>query len=324
MKVHTRSFLALLAVLGLLLVTTSRAAEAPRVVVTIKPVHSLVAGVMAGVGVPDLLIQGSASPHTFTLHPSGARMLAQADLIVRVGADFETFLTRPLANLAKDAELLSLDQAPGITLLAAREGGVWEAHQHSAEVNSGHDHAETNLHLWLDPQNARAIVAAVAEKLAALDPLRAARYRSNAKNLDQRLVDLDARLREDLRPVAGLPYVVFHDAYPYLEHRYGLTPLGSITVSPDRPPGARRLTEIRDKIIQTGARCVFTEPQFEPKLAILLTEGTGARSGILDPEGAALTPGPDAYFQLLENLAGGLRGCLLGTAQGKPVGKHHR
>jgi len=287
---------------------------APRVLVTIKPIHSLVAGVMAGVGEPDLLIKGGGSPHDYSLRPSDAKLLGRADLVVRVGEDFETFLNRSLASLAGKARVVSLDGLKGITLLPAREGGVWEGHPHhdagAEEVHAEPEHAEVNLHLWLDPQNGRAIVAGLVKALSELDPANGERYRQNGATLDRRLVELDGRLAQQLQAVADRPFVVFHDAYPYLEKRYNLRAVGSITVSPGRAVGARRLSEIRAKIKATNARCVFSEPQFEPKLAVMLTEGTGAATGVLDPEGAGLAPGPEAYFQLLEGLGRSLRGCL--------------
>lgn len=298
----------------LLLIWATPAMAAPRVVVTIKPIHSLVAGVMAGVGEPELLIRGGGSPHDYSLRPSDAKLLGRADLVVRVGADFETFLNKSLTSLAGQARVVSLDGLEGITLLPVRAGGVWEGHSHpGAGAEEGHaepGHAEVNLHLWLDPQNGRAIVAGLVKVLAELDPANGERYHQNGATLDRRLGELDGRLAQQLHAVADRPFVVFHDAYPYLEKRYNLRAVGAITVSPGRAVGARRLSEIRAKIKATKARCVFSEPQFEPKLAVMLTEGTGASTGVLDPEGAGLTPGPEAYFQLLEGLGESLRRCL--------------
>jgi zinc transport system substrate-binding protein len=306
----------LLPLLFALPAAAARADAVPQVVVTIKPLHSLVAAVMAGVAEPGLLISGAGSPHSYSLRPSDARLLAHADLVIRIDADFETFLNRPLASLAKTARILSVSTLPGVELLPARKGGVWEA-DHHAEEAAGQDHAEMNLHLWLDPHNARAIVKGTVTVLAAMDPRHAAAYRRNGADLEARLERLDRQLAGQLQPLAGVPYIVFHDAYPYLEHRYGLSPVGAISVSPDRPPGARRLTEIRDRIEQSKARCVFSEPQFEPKLATLLSAGTGARSSVLDPLGADLPPGPEAYFTLLHDLADNLSRCLARPAPGR-------
>ena len=104
--------------------------------------------------------------------------------------------------------------------------------------------------------------------------------------------------------------MVFHDAYQYLEQRYGLTPVGSVTISPDIAPSAKRLTELRRKISGLKATCVFAEPQFEPKLVDTVVEGTNARKGTLDPEGGAIPAGPDLYFTLMRAIATNLKACL--------------
>lgn len=299
-------------------------AAAPAVVVSVKPVHSLVAGVMEGVGEPALLVRGGASPHAYALRPSDARLLAGADLVVWVGPQLEQFLERPLKTLGKDAAVLTLADAAGMNLLATRAGGAWEGHHHGDEEHGDHEaghegeadahdaeHGEAiDAHLWLDPENARAIVRAVAARLSRLDPDHRDAYAANAATLDARLVSLEEGLARELAPVSSVPFLVFHDAYHYFEHRFGLNGVGSVTVSPEAPPSARRVAEIRDRVRETGARCVFAEPQFTPALVNVVVEGTGARTGVLDPVGATLPEGPELYFSLLQGLGQSLTACL--------------
>ena len=182
-------------------------------------------------------------------------------------------------------------------------------------ADQGHAHDEApgyaDMHIWLDPTNARAIVQAAAVALCQVDPGRADLYRSNAERAVARLQVLDDDLRQTLSTLAGRPYVVFHDAYQYLERRYRLSPIGSITVNPDRQPSAQRIAAIREKITEGGAVCVFSEPQFQPKLVRTLTEGTKARIGVLDADGGVdVPPGPDAYPTIMRNLSDALRACL--------------
>lgn len=286
-------------------------AEAPKVVVSIKPIHSLVASVMHGVGEPVLLVRGGASPHSYTMKPSDAKALSAADLVVWVGPELEGFLEKPLQANAPKATRLTLMNLKGLTLLQARKGGAWEAHDHGHEQH-GHadEHEELNSHIWLDPANARAIVTATADALAAKDPADAEAYRTNADRTLQALDALDAELKATLAPVKDKPFVVFHDAYQYFEARYDLSAVGSITVSPDRRPSAKRLSAIRAKIAGLNAACVFSEPQFEPTLVRTVVEGTKAKTGVLDPEGADLPEGEALYPTLMRNLAASLRGCL--------------
>nr|WP_295837034.1 zinc ABC transporter substrate-binding protein ZnuA [uncultured Azospirillum sp.] len=297
-------------------------AEAPKVVVTIKPIHSLVASVMHGVGEPTLLVRGGASPHSYTMKPSDAKALSAADLVVWVGPELEGFLEKPLQANAPKATRLTLMDLKNLTLLQAREGGAWEPHDHGHEHHDhkdhahkghnheDHDHEELNSHIWLDPANARAIVTATADALAAKDPADAEAYRTNADRTLQALDALDAELKATLAPVKDKPFVVFHDAYQYFEARYDLSAVGSITVSPDRRPSAKRLSAIRAKIAGLNAACVFSEPQFEPTLVRTVVEGTKAKTGVLDPEGADLPEGETLYPTLMRNLAASLRGCL--------------
>jgi zinc transport system substrate-binding protein len=281
-------------------------AAVPKVVASIKPIHSLVAGVMEGVAEPDLIVTGGASPHTYTLKPSDAKRLERADLVFWIGPILDGFLAKPLAALGRPGVAVELDRAPGVTLLPARAGGAWEAD----EDHAAHSALEQDGHLWLDPDNAKAIVRLAAARLSALDRANAARYAENAAALERRLDALDATLQQRLAPLAGRRFVVFHDAYQYFERRYGLAAIGSITVSPENPPSAGRVQAIRDKVRTLGARCVFREPQFEPRLVDVVIAGTPARTGVLDPEGALLPRGPGLYFALLNGLADNLVRCL--------------
>ena len=315
---------------GFLLVLTlfsaAEAATAPKVVVTIKPIHALVSQIMSGAGTPTLLVQGAASPHTFALKPSTALAINEADVFIRVSDALEPFTRKISTSLPASVAVLTLAEAPGVVLLEQRKGGTFEAHRHEAHLldhehavdsDEHEEHADHDEdtggkdgHIWLDPQNAKAIVAVVAKTLAARYPEYAARFSANATALEQRLDALNGELASTLAGARGKPFIVFHDATQYFENRFGLSASGSITVSPDVPPSAKRLTEVRRKISSLHAVCVFTEPSFQPNLVAAVTEGTDARAGTLDAEGQMLTPGPELYFELMRGLAHNLASCL--------------
>lgn len=292
---------------------TSTAMAAPNVVASIKPVHSLVTAVMAGVGEPTLIVKGSASPHTYALRPSDAGALESADIVFWTGHGMELFLGDALETLAADATVVELADAPGIELLAVREGGAFEAHDDGDEgqdAHEEHEHGEGDMHFWLDPQNAKLMVTQIAATLAAADPDNAGAYEANAEAERVKLDHLEADLAAMLEPVADKPFVVFHDAYQYFESRFGLTLAGSVTVTPDATPGAARIDELKAKVAELGATCVFAEPNFEPTIISAIIEGTQAKSGVLDPEGGALDAGVELYPQLLLGLATSLVDCL--------------
>ncbi|RYE53142.1 MAG: zinc ABC transporter substrate-binding protein, partial [Hyphomicrobiales bacterium] len=299
------------------LLLTGTALAAPSVVASTKPVHSLVSAVMAGVGEPVLLVKGAASPHTYSLRPSDASALESADIVFWTGHGMELFLGDALETLSTEALTVELADTDGIELLPMREGGAFEAHSHGDEDHGHeeHDHAheheeEGDMHFWLDPEYAELMVGNIAEVLSKADPENAATYQANAETEIAALGALETEIAATLAPVKDKPFIVFHDAYQYFESRFGLEVAGTVTVSPETMPGAARVDQLRTKVGELGATCVFAEPNFEPAIVSTIVEGTEAKAGVLDPEGSALTEGPGLYGDLLRSIAAGLVDCL--------------
>lgn len=289
---------------------SSAQAGTPQVVVSIKPLHSLAAAVMADVGEPTLLLSGGESVHSYSMRPSDARAVRGADLVVYVSPQLEAFLEPSLEARNDQSGNLAAAQLEGIRLLDARRADDWHEGEEAA-AGHGHSHKhKRDYHLWLDPHNARVIARAMAERLAELDAANAEQYRRNARELEQRLRSLDEELERRVEQVRDRPYVVFHDAYQYFERSYGLESAGVVTLTPEQRPGGRHLLELRNQISELGVACVFVEPQFKPAIVRSLTRGLDVSIGELDPIGADLDPGPEAYFELLEGLADGLVDCL--------------
>jgi len=332
---------------------TLMADESPKVVVSIKPLHSLVSAVMEGVATPTLLVK-KGSPHAYTLRPSEARALASADLVIWIGHEMESFLEKPLETVAENSKQLELAEVLESSLLKTRSGIEWDEHEHEHEHHEGHDedheehathedhdedheghvehethedheatdeehegheehadheehhHGVNDMHLWLDPKIAQKVVAETTKMLIDIDPAHTAQYQANSAKVTTKLVALDASLKQKLAPVKETPYLAFHSAYQYFEAAYDLNAVGSVTIDPDRKPGAKGISEIRERVKKTGARAVFSEPQFESSLVETIIEGTGATTGVLDPLGSDLEQGSDAYFILLNNLADNL------------------
>ena len=326
MSSWTRSGLAAAALAGGAFAGASAASADIRVVASIKPVHSLVSAVMAGVGEPRLLMRGRASPHTFTLRPSDAAALADADVVFLIDGTMETSLARSVEALAGKARVVALANAKGLVRLPLREGGAFEAdphHDHDEDHAKGrpHTHGDRDhdddhargafdMHVWLDPANGRTMARAIAHALSQADPANAASYEANARMLLPRLDALAKRVSAELAPVRGTPFVVFHDGYRYFEDRFGLNAVGSVVVSPERSPGAKRLRRLRAKMRELDVACVFAEPQFNMRIVDVVLEGSKIRSGIVDPLGADIEDGPELYFTLLRNMAAAFKGCL--------------
>lgn len=316
---------------------------APAVVASLKPLHSLVAGVMEGVGTPELIVRGAASEHGYALRPSDAARIEAADVVFWIGEEMETYLTGVIDTLASDAVVVGMMDIYGLTLLGLREGGLFEphvheegghdheGHDHHDHDHEGHDHEEhdheghdhdgpahahahehVDAHIWLDPYNARLMVTAIVDTLATVDPENAEAYDANGRALAARIGELQTELEATLDGLEDKPFFVFHDAYHYFEARFGIEAAGAFTINPEITPGAARLEEIRGVVEASEAACLFVEPQFRPGLVETVAEGTSARTGTLDPLGADIEDGPELYFTLMSNLATSLRDCLAG------------
>tara|TARA_A100000164_G_scaffold276028_1_gene248022 strand:- start:3723 stop:4706 length:984 start_codon:yes stop_codon:yes gene_type:complete len=301
----------------------------PKVVTSIKPLHSLVSYVMNGVGRPDLLVDGSSSPHTFQLKPSHATMLQEADIVFWIGEDLESFLETPLDSIAANAKRVTLMESDKIDLLKFREKNVFDEHEghddhddhdehddhddhdehdeHEGHDEHAHHHGEFDIHFWLDPEIAKTIVNITANELSEIDPVNKSTYESNAQDaindLDRLIDNTSAKINSDAS------YVVFHDAYQYFEQRFGIEVVGALTVNPEVLPGAKQLAEIREVIEHEKVNCLFSEPQFNPSIAETIAGDTGVKSAVLDPLGAELDPGKDLYFDLISDMAISFEDC---------------
>ena len=315
-----RSLTRLLPLLLPLLLSATPAHAAPNVAVSVLPVHSLVAALMRGVGDVELVLQGGQSPHGAQLKPSQVRLLGEADLIVWVGPGFERALEKTIAGRSSEARVVTLMLSDEIHLLRGHHADHADPTDHNKHTDhddhadhnnhTNHDTWTTDPHIWLSVANAQAIARIVVRELIVLDAANRAHYESNLHDLLSRLQRFRQTLHERLHEVADARYVVFHDAYRYFETEFNLRPAASVTLSPERPPGAKRIREIKRLITAHDVRCVFSEPQFQPGLVHTLVADTGAEAGTLDPLGADLQAGPDAWFQLLTGIADSLTGCL--------------
>jgi len=334
----------ILSILSFLTLFTSANAEI-KVVVSIKPIHSLASYLMEGVGTPNLIVDGYASPHGFAMKPSHAKMLQEADLIFWVGEGLENFLEKPLKSIAKKAEKIELLEIKGLKKLKFREKNIFDEHDdhghkedkhddhghdddghkedghddhdhdkdghkeddHDDHGHEGHAHGEYDPHIWLDPINAKVILNEMVEHLIENDEKNASIYKSN---LDKALKDID-KLISDVKSELNkeISFIVFHDAYQYFEERFNVSVLGAFTVNTDIMPGAEQLSEIREIIEHDKVSCIFSEPQFNPDIINTVAKDMKIKTGVLDPLGATLNPGKDLYFDLIRNISSSFKGC---------------
>ena len=286
-----------------------------KVVTTIKPIHSLVSGVMDGVSNPTLIIESSNNPHNFSLKPSHAKMLEEADIVFWIGEDLESFMEKPLSSLAKDAVTISFMDLPSIKKLKFREKNIFDGHddhdghedEHEGHDDHGHHHGEFDAHIWLDPSNAIEMVLEISHELSEIDPDNAAKYEQNADKMVASLKNLISEVDSTISKDAS--FVVFHDAYQYFENRFGVSSAGALTLNPDVLPGAKQIDAIQDLIQDDNIKCIFSEPQYNPKIIETLAADMNISTGVMDPLGAFIDQGPEMYNQLILNIANSLKDC---------------
>jgi len=296
-------------------------ADRPRVAVDIAPIHSLVAQVMEGIGMPDLIIQPGATPHEYSLRPSEAAALQSADLVFWIGPDLTPWLEEAIETLAPAADLTTLMDIDGTVQLEFREDAVFEAHDHSDHADEDDhddhddhadhgDHAGHDPHAWLSPKNAMTWLEVIAGRLSAVDPVNSDAYVANAASGRAVIEALMDEVDATLDPVRGRAFIVFHDAYQYFETDFDVSASGAISISDASDPSPARIAEIRGQIAEQGVDCVLAEPQFNPGLVATVLRGSDAQMGIVDPLGADLELGAELYPQLIRNLSNALAECL--------------
>ena len=288
-------------------------ADAKDIVVTIKPLHSLVTGVVGNTARTHLIVDGNQSPHGFKFKPSQIKLLNNAAVVFYIGDTFETFMEKAFNVIPSNVVKVPVVEKARLKLLPYREGGAWEEDKHEGHDHGHeghHDEGGGDMHVWLDPDNAIKMIKAITRQLSRVYPENRDTYKANARSYVQKITALDSELSAALSNSKESPFIVFHDAYQYFEKHYGLNGVGSITFDPHDFPSPKRLKEIRSKLNETSAACVFSEPQFSDRLVRTVIKGTSARTALIDPLGSSIEDGPDLYFTLLKNMADTFKSCF--------------
>jgi zinc transport system substrate-binding protein len=301
-----------------------------KVVTTIKPLHSLISRIMETRGEPQLIIEGTNNPHTFVFKPSHAKMIEEADIVFWIGEDLEAFMEKPLNSLAKDTKKIAFMDSESIEKIEFREKNIFDDHDGHEDEHEGHEdddvhedeheghdddhkdahahaHGEFDPHIWLDPENAKEMVKIIRDELIKIDPEGQRQYSVNTAGATLELDNLINSVEKELSK--DISYIVFHDAYQYFENRFGVIPAGALTLNPDVLPGAKQIADIQDVINDKGIKCIFSEPQYNPKIIETLGNDMNVSTGVIDPLGAFIDAGPTMYVELINGIANSIKEC---------------
>lgn len=295
--ISLRRGLALIALTLVVVLSVAMPAQAKlQVVASIKPLALIAQEVAGDQADVTTLLPITASPHDYPLKMSDHKRLRGADLVVWVGPELESFLARPLANIAGD-KLLTSYQLPDLNWPIAEEND----HNHSS-----HGHANKDPHIWLDPRNAAVIAQAIATRLSQQQPEAAAKFRANAQHFIASVQGVDQQIAQQLESVKTVGFAVYHEGYAHFVGRYGLHQVAYVTYTPERRPGAKHLKELREVLAQEG-ECLFMEPHYKAQGMEEMAATLHLRIGLLDSIGDQQV---SSYQQLLQQLSQSFLACL--------------
>ena len=277
-----------------------------KVVTIIKPIHSLVAGVMDGLGSPSLIVDGSNSPHNFSLKPSHAKMIEDAEIIFWVGEDLETFMIKPLESIANNATKVSFMDLDSIIKLKFKEENILEVEGYDDDHDK-HADGEFDAHIWLDPKNAIEIVNEIAKTLSLKDPNKKNVYYSNAEKLNHSLNELIEKINLSINKDAR--FIVFHDAYQYFEKRFDVSSAGALILNEEALPSAKKVSEIHKIIKKQNINCIISEPQFNPNIIKSIAQDSSILTRSFDPLGSSFDTNKNLYFEMILSLSNSLKDC---------------
>ena len=274
-------------------VTAGAEGDAPKVMVSTKPIHSLVAALMEGVAEPSL-IPKKDSPYAHTLDIDQKDALASADLVVWVGPELEPALGAFFEAQGKKVRGLQLLTVDSLKVLPARNGGD-----------------KRDPFIWLDTRNMLILLDELSALLATLDPVRTHRYESNRLQVLKSLSQLDRELEYGYKQVSSIPVFSYHDTHQYFEQAYAMKVAAVATTQTVRPT-TETLLEMRELLEDAPSPCVLTEAALpEPHLDLLVAR-TDARITEIDSFGVRLEPGAGLYEKLMRDQFQAIRDCTAG------------
>ena len=290
----------------LLTVKSVVAQSAPSVVVSIKPIHSIVTALMSGIKEPQLLLKSSNSAHTFHLKPSQVRMLTNADLVIIISEDFESGLRKAIKNIEND----SLFQITSLNNLNIHRSRSEILNSKEAEETNEHEENIYDLHLWLDINNTKLIAKHINKLLIKIDPINEDKYNYNFRELILDLEELKIDLEKQMAPFLTSQFAVFSDTTQYFDKSMNL--IRPIIITPYH--GARlsiiRTLVAKETMSDLNVSCLLYGQETKLNKINVLSEGLNLKTFEIDILGTKYPAGPDQYFNLMKRISSQFASCL--------------
>ncbi len=284
----------LLALLLCLQAGSLRAADDSfRVVATIKPIHSLLSGLMKDVGKPVLLMKGTQSPFDFQPDKDTQRQLQQADLVFWVGPELEKPLQSTISKLPEHVRVVELLADQDLKILPSRSNPK-----------------QRNPFFWMDDRNAIILLDVLTDALIEADPGRSHIYSRNRLRMLKPLKRIDREYEYGYRGLQSGTGAEYFDSLYYFEQAYALKIAGHVATTPWDPVDAGELLKLRSKMVEFQANCLFLDRGMPAKNVDLLTAGLDLSTGTLDPLGLDLPSGEDLYLKLMRHSTDVIKQCL--------------
>lgn len=276
------------------------------VVVTIKPLYSLVAHLSEGIETPLLLMKQMQSPHHYNMKPSERALLAKAKMIIWTGPPMESFLDKILQQQKKTTVIVTAMQAKNLILLARR--GKHSHHEEKPLAGHKTEAHSIDPHVWLSENNAIAISHLIAESLITSDPENTGLYENNLQKLVAKISETKDLIDSALQNRHS-PFIAFHDAFQYFENEHQLNYVASISFDEETGAGLKHLRYIRKEIENNNIHClVYQAPK--PAIVDSLTRQTSIKTVALDPLGLEVTNDKNAWFEIMQQMSIDFNACL--------------
>ena len=295
----------LLSLLLIFLFKSIHAQSAPMVVVSIKPIHSIVQSLMEDVASPELLLNSNNSAHTFHLKPSQIKMIENADLVVTIGDEFEIGLRRAFQNF-DESKRLEISRMASLKTHKYRADKLYE----KDPQDTNQDDLRNDMHLWLDIDDMKKISKHINSLLIDIDPDNENKYNENLSSLMSKLDALQIEIEKQMLPFSSEIYATYSDTIQYFEKKYNLG--RPIIVTPYH--GARlsinRTLASKNTINDLDVSCLFYGTDVRKSQISVLSEGLDLKAYKIDILGQEFDQGPDQYFKFMQNITNQVTLCL--------------